>query len=57
VGPARALFVEAQLDDADGSPAGFYWIIEICARLTGNDFFNLRGGIHFTESAKDFVRL
>jgi hypothetical protein len=56
VGPPRALFIEAQPEDEDGTPAGYYWNIEICARLTGNDHFLLRGAIHFTESRKDFLR-
>jgi hypothetical protein len=42
VGPPRALSIEAQAEDTDGAPPGYYWIIEICAKLTGNDFFNLR---------------
>jgi hypothetical protein len=56
VGPPRTLFVEAQSEDKDGMPAGFYWVIEVCAELTGNDHFRLRGGIHFAESRTDFLR-
>ncbi len=55
VGPVRAMLIELETEAKEGIPLGYYWIVELQAKLTGNDHLNLRGLIEFTELASAFA--